>query len=349
MESHALRLRLASFQIIPFLLSVAFLLVPSAAHAQEASHTPELKPNPMAALRAFEPPADQEYELGPGDEITVEVIGRPELASKHVIGPDGRITLSIAGSVLLADKTRDEAAMEIQTALGKYYSNVTVSVGVDHYTSNHILLLGAVEHPGLMAFDKTPTLLEVISRGGLPLQGPPGAPGTPATPANSARPFVVPEQCMIYRGDQTMVTVQLRSLLEDGNPLADMRLKRDDIVFVPGQDRYVSVLGQVLHPGNERLDSRSTLSQLLADAGGITEKAGRYPDIQIIHRGANGNPGKTQLVSYKALLDPKPLDLTLQSGDIIFVPQSGLDRAGYVFEKISPIVTLFTASALIAH
>jgi polysaccharide export outer membrane protein len=149
---------------------------------------------------------------------------------------------------------------------------------------------------------------------------------------------------MIYRGDQTMVTVQLRSLLDEGNPLADMRLKRDDIVFVPGQDRYVSVLGQVLRPGNERLDSRSTLSQLLADAGGITEKAGHDPAIQIIHRGT-----KTQIVSYKTLLDSKPLDLTLQSGDIIFVPQSGLDRVGYVFEKISPLVTLFTASALIAR
>jgi len=121
-------------------------------------------------------------------------------------------------------------------------------------------------------------------------------------------------------------------------------LKRDDIVFVPGQDRYVSVLGQVLRPGNERLDSRSTLSQLLADAGGITEKAGHDPAIQIIHRGT-----KTQIVSYKTLLDSKPLDLTLQSGDIIFVPQSGLDRVGYVFEKISPLVTLFTASALIAR
>jgi len=338
-----MRLGLANFQLSPFLLLVAFSLVPSVGHTQEAPK-PELKQNPLAVLRAFEPPADQEYELGRGDEISVEVIGRPELTSKHVIGPDGRITLSVAGSVLLADKTRGEAATEIQTSLSKYYSNVTVSVGVDHYTSNHILLLGAVEHPGLMAFDKTPTLLEVISRGGLPLQGPPGNAGTTASPVSSARPVVVPEQCMIYRGDQTMVTVQLRSLLDEGNPLADMRLKRDDIVFVPGQDRYVSVLGQVLRPGNERLDSRSTLSQLLADAGGITEKAGHDPAIQIIHRGT-----KTQIVSYKTLLDSKPLDLTLQSGDIIFVPQSGLDRVGYVFEKISPLVTLFTASALIAR
>jgi polysaccharide export outer membrane protein len=342
-----MRMKLISIPLRLFLLSASILQAVPACHAQETAPATELKQNPAAALKAFEIAADLPYQLGRGDEITVEVIGRPELTSKHTVGPDGKITLPIAGSIIVADKTREEAAADIQSALSTYYSGVTVSVGVDHYTSNHILLLGAVEHPGLLTFDKTPTLLEVISRGGQ-LQTPSPMGGGAAAPgAAGPLPMGVPEECMIYRGNATMVTVQLRSLLEEGNPLANMRLKRDDVVFVPGPDKYVSILGMVTRPGTQRLEKKSTLPQLLAMAGGPTEKAGRYPDIEIIHRGTEQSPGKTQVVSYKDILGPKPLDLTLQSGDIIFVPQSGFNRFSYTVEKLSPLVNLFTVSALL--
>jgi len=344
-----MRMKLINVSLELFLLTASVLQVLPVCHAQETVPATELKQNPLAALKAFEVAADQPYQLGRGDEITVEVIGRPELTSKHTVGPDGKITLPIAGSIVVADKTREEAAADIQSALSTYYSGVTVSVGVDRYTSNHILLLGAVEHPGLLTFDKTPTLLEVISRGGQ-LQTPStmGAAGGAATPGTAGPlPMGVPEECMIYRGNATMVTVQLRSLLEEGSSLANMRLKRDDVVFVPGPDKYVSVLGMVTRPGTQRLEKKSTLPQLLAMAGGPTEKAGQFPDIQIIHRGTDQSPGKTQVVSYKDVLGPKPLDLTLQSGDIIFIPQSGFNRFAYTVEKLSPLVNLFTVGALL--
>ncbi len=313
--------------------------------------TVELRKNPILILKELEPPADAPYELGRGDGITVEVIGRPELTSKHVVGPDGKITLPVVGSVKVADMTREAAAKEIQTALSAYYADVSVSVGVDTYSSNHILLLGAVEHPGVMVFDRTPTLLEVISRGGTQQQGTPGAnavPGQASTPipnAGSAAPF--PEECVIYRGSNIVFTVQLKALLEENNSLADYRLKRDDIVYVPGLSKYVSILGMVKLPGTFRLDSKSTLPQLLAQAGGPIDKAGTYPNIQIIHRGSANSPGKVQTVSYRDVLLPKPLDLTLQTGDIIYVPQSGFNRASGVLEKIAPLVNLVTVGALL--
>ena len=324
------------------LLLSTLLVIAPLCHAQDPPSTQTLRPNPTIAMKAFEPAEDQPYELGRGDEITVEVIGRPELTAKHVVGPDGDITLPVVGSVKVADKTRDAAAAAIQTALSSFYAGVTVSIGVDKYSSNQILLLGAVEHPGLMAFDKTPTLLEVISRGGMQL-----TPGGSTGAGFAAKSIAVPEECMIYRGKQEMITIQLRSLLDEGNPLANMRLKRDDIVYVPGQNKYISVMGQVGHPGNLRLDRTSTLPELLAEAGGVIDKAGKNPDIQIIHRGTADGPGKLQKIAYKDLMQPKTLDLSLQSGDIIFVPESGFNSVAYTFEKIAPLVSLFTVGALL--
>lgn len=350
MELSVMGMRPTYLHVGPLFMALA-ICSSSVCYSQVAAPAIELKQNPLAALKAFEPDADQEYELGSGDEITVEVVGRPELSGKNIVGPDGRITLPVVGSVLLKDKTRTQAAADIQKALSEYYSGITVSVGVDKYTANEITLLGAVERPGVLSFNGTPTLLEVISKGGLPTQPTKGSGETNSPPTSggglSSRPLVVPEECMIYRGDKTMVTVQLRTLLKEGNPLADMRLRRGDIVYVPGQEKYVSVLGQVLHPGTVKLDNQSTLPQLLADVGGPTDKAGRYPNIQIVHRGTDNVPGKVQVISYKDVLLPKPLDLTLLPGDIIYVPESGLSRASFAIQTISPLVNLITVGALL--
>lgn len=314
----------------------------SAESSASGSPAIELKTNPIAVLREFEPPADAPYELGRGDEISVEVAGRPELTSKHVVGPDGDITLPVAGSVHVADRTREAAAATIQNALSNYYEDVSVSVGVDHYTSNRISVIGAVQHQGSMTFDGTPLLLDAISRAGT--LSPTSAGQTQAAATVSP---AYPEECIIYRGKDIVFTVQLRELLEENNNLADYRLKRDDIVYVPGQTKYVSVLGQVNHPGTEQLHLTSTLPELLADAGGVTEKAGRSPTIQIIHRGAGQSPGKIQLIAYKDILQAKPMDLTLHSGDIIFVPESGFNGAGYAIEKLAPLVNLVTVGAIL--
>jgi polysaccharide export outer membrane protein len=331
--------------------AVSLLLTAAVAYGQgavtpapptTASPVVELKKNPIELMREMEPPVDAPYELGRGDEISVEVAGRPELSSKHIVGPDGQITLPVAGSVLVADKTREQAATAIQSALSDFYHGVSVSVGVDRYTSNRISVIGAVQHQGSMTFEGTPLLLDAISRAGtLPMGNP-----SSVQPAATIAP-AYPEECIIYRGKDIVFTVELRQLLEENNSLADYRLKRDDIVYIPGLTKYVSVLGQVSHPGTEQLHGTSTLAELLADAGGVTEKAGRSPDIQIIRRGTDQAPGKIQLVAYKDILGDRPLDLTLHSGDIIFVPESGFNKAAYTIQQLAPLVNLVTVGAIL--
>jgi polysaccharide export outer membrane protein len=309
-----------------------------------------------AALRAFEAPANQPYSLGRGDELTVTVLGRPELTSKYIIGPDGTITLPIAGSVKIADMTREEAAAALQNALRPFYTDAFVTVGVDKYTSNQLLVLGAVSRPGLMNFDRTPTLLEAITRanggngGGSDLGGygggGGGGGGTGGTGRTGTQQVNIPEEVLIYRGDDTMVTVLLKALVESGSPLANIRLKRDDIIFVTGKTSYVSVLGQVYRPGNQHLDVHSSITDLLAEAGGPTEKAGTNPTIQIIHRDTTTGQAKVQNIAMNDILHHNLSDYTLRSGDILWIPESGFNKASYVFQQISPLVNLFTIATL---
>lgn len=293
---------------------------------------PTLKENPLEALRKFEPSPDEEYQLGKGDEITVNFAGRPEMQAKPVVGPDGRITLPLAGDIMVAGLTRPQAAAAIESALSKYYTNLSVQVIVTKYTANRVVLLGAVDHPGMFTFDGTPTLLEVLARGGV--QAGPNKSG--ATPNVNQ----IPERCAIYRGADQVVWVELRQMMESGNALADLRLRRDDVVYVPSSsERFISVLGEVQHPGAIPLAYNSTLASLLAEAGGVTDRAGNNPHIQIV----DPSNGTSRVFTLKDLLNPaKSLEISLKPGQIVFVPKSGFYRASYVLERMSPLVTVMT-------
>lgn len=304
------------------------------------SQGPSLKPNPLDTLRNFEPARDEEYCIGKGDEITVDFAGRPDMQAKLVVGPDGRITLPLAGDIMLADQTRSEAAKAIEGALSKFYANLVAQVTITKYTANRVVLLGAVDHPGSFTFDGTPTLLEVLARGGVEA-GPNKSGQTPEVNQ-------VPERCAIYRGTDQVVWVELRAMMESGNPLADLRLRRDDVVYVPSiSERFVSVLGEVQHPGAIPLAHNSTVASILAQAGGITDHAGTNPHIQIV----DPTNGSSRIFDFKDVLDPsKSLEVTLRPGEIIFVPKNGLYRGTYVLERFSPLVTVasmaFYAGAL---
>jgi polysaccharide export outer membrane protein len=300
--------------------------------AARQSAGPSLKPNPLETLRKFEPAADEEYRLGKGDEILVDFSGRPEMQAKIVVGPDGKISMPLAGEVMMAGLTRSEAANAIESALKLYYSNLAVQVSVSKYTANRVLVLGAVDHPGMLTFDGTPTLLEALARSGMET----GPSKTDQPPGTNQ----IPERCAIYRGQDQVVWVQLKSLIESGNTLADLRLRRDDVVYVPSMaDRFVSVLGEVQHPGAIPLSYNSTLASVLASAGGATEKAGNKPHVQIVDPAS----GTSRVVTFTDILDPaKSLEVTLKPGEIIFVPRSGFNRATYVLEQLNPLVSLAT-------
>ncbi|MGA2673010.1 MAG: polysaccharide biosynthesis/export family protein [Terracidiphilus sp.] len=287
---------------------------------------PALKPNPLQTLKDFEPAADEVYRLGKGDEITVDFSGRPEIQAKLIIGPDGRISLPQAGDLMMAGLTRAEAAKAIETALASYYSNLEVMVTVTKYTANRVLLLGEVDHPGMITFDGTPTLLEALARGGV------------TTGPNKVGE--IPERCAIYRGQNQVVWVELKALIESGNALADLRLRRDDVIYVPSMsERFVSVLGEVQHPGAVPLTHNSTLASVLAGAGGFTDKAGSKPHIQIVDPAT----GTSRTLSFSDVIDPrKTLEVTLKPGEILYVPQSGFYHATYFIERLSPLMSLAT-------
>jgi polysaccharide export outer membrane protein len=275
-------------------------------------------------LAEFEADSDPIYVLGEGDHVNIQVWGRPELSGKHILGPDGRISMPLTGTLRLAALTREDATQSVNQALRKFYSAPAVSLQVEQYVSNRITVLGRVQNPGALNFDKTPTILEVLARAGaLPVID------KQATLTRSA----------VFRGREKVIWIDLKHLLNRSDPLYNIRLRPNDIVYIPdSNETSVYVLGAVHRPGAYRMTPDMSLLDALSQAGGPNEDAS--PEEIGLYR---PNRQALEKISLKALLTAeRKSNYALEEGDVIFVPKSGMAEFGYVLRQFLPGIGFLT-------
>lgn len=278
-----------------------------------------------AALAAFEGEADDVYRLGPGDQLRIDVWGRPELSGEQVVGPDGRVTLPIAGPVRLADLSAEQASAAVTRAVASAYVGASATVSIRQYMANRVLVLGRVSNPGVLQFETPPRILDVITRaGGLPVGGI-GADKAALT------------RCAVFRGRDQVVWIDLKSVLTGRNLALNIRLKRDDIVYVPdANDQLVYVLGYVGAPGAYTLTPDMSFLDALAQAGGPTPDAATTrlklvrPSMQL----------ETDINMKDFLAGNASANYALEEGDILYVPSNAMAKVGYVLSKLSPATSM---------
>jgi len=271
-----------------------------------------------AALAELDADVDPVYMLGAGDHLSVQVLGRPEMSARHVVGPDGRISMPLVGTLRVAALTREEATVTVQKEMRRYFKQPAVALSVEQYSANRVTVLGRVQNPGVINFDKVPTILEVLARAG----------GLPVLDKQATL-----TRCAIFRGRDKVVWIDLKHLLARSDPAYNIRLKPNDIVYIPDSgDTSVYVMGAVPRPGAYRLTPDMSLLDALAQAGGPNEDAASQ-EIAIYR------PSKQALekVPLKSLLTAdRRINFALEEGDIIYVPKSTMAEVGYVLRQLAP-------------
>jgi len=189
-------------------------------------------------------------------------------------------------------------------------------VRIERYTSSRIFVLGHVSNAGALQFDSPPTLLEAITRAG-------------SLGAEKA----ILTRCAVFRGRDRAIWIDLAELLTEGNLALNLRLKRNDLIYIPdADDRLVYVLGEVLKPGPLRLTPHMSLLDAIAQAGGATPDASSTK-IHLIRPSC----GVDRELSFQELLNAnRTLNVSLEQGDILFVPSRRLAHFSYWMQKISP-------------
>jgi polysaccharide export outer membrane protein len=239
---------------------------------------------PVASAQSTQAPA-QDYALGAGDVIEVNVLGRDDFKTRARIRPDGTILLPFLGAVSAAQRTPTELSGSVAAALrsGGYYSNPVVSVDVVSYASQYVTVLGAVTTPGLVPIDRAYRLSEIMARVG----------GTRAGGADYVvlRPATGQEQRFPIK---TLAT---------GDLSQDPLVSPGDKIYVPDAELFY-IYGEVNSPGAYPIMSEPTLRKALARGGGV-KPTGTTRRLKIYRQGQK--------------VEAEDLAAALQPGDVIVV------------------------------
>ena len=149
-------------------------------------------------------------------------------------------------------------------------------------------------------------------------------------------------RCAIFRGREKIIWVDLKRLLNRGDLEYNIRLKPNDLIYVPdSSDTMVYVMGAVAKPGAYRLTPDMSYLDALAQAGGPNEDA-ESSTISLYRPGQNA----VQTFPFKSLLTDGPrANYALEEGDVIYVPKRGLAEVGYVLRQLLPGISFMTFGA----
>jgi polysaccharide export outer membrane protein len=244
------------------------------------------------------------YVVGPNDVLIVTVFNQPQLSGKFVVEADGTIAYPLVGRITVGGSGIRAVEDEIRRRLAVgYVKDPHVSVAIEQYRSQQIFVIGEVQKPGTLQYTGSMTLLEALARSGsttdhagheaVIVRSRTAEPNTPIAPQTP------------QAANTETIRVDLQGL-QTGRLDQNVPLRPGDTVLVP-RAATVFVTGQVRTAGEKVIRSGMTVRQVLALAGGMTER-GSTRRIQIIRQ----VEGKEVTLSAK-LQDP------VQPGDTIVV------------------------------
>ena len=275
-------------------------------------------------IQAYSETVPTAYLIGPGDVLSITVRGRPQMGVVNaVVAPDGKIAMPSLGVCHVGGMTIDDLTATVYAEMARLFEQPDVVVQIHEYHNNKVFVLGRVAHPGLVRFTGHGTLLEALSMaGGMP------------TVAEEA--FLT--RAVIFRGQESVIWVDLTELLNNGNMAHNPRLRNNDIVYIPeSDDEMVYVMGEVRTPGAVRLKSDLTVLDAIMSTGGPTEDA-KLTNVYLV-RQINGR-GHVQQIDLDYLIEHGDFsrDYLLEDGDIVFVSTRLLEEINYYIRKITPTI-----------
>jgi polysaccharide export outer membrane protein len=117
--------------------------------------------------QAPKPPSNDEYRLGPGDKLRIEVYKDTQLSQSVQVRPDGKITLPLIGDLPAVDQTPMELRDAIAVRLKEYMNNPSVTVIVVEALAATAYVMGEVNHPGAVTLQGGPlTVIQALAIAG---------------------------------------------------------------------------------------------------------------------------------------------------------------------------------------
>ncbi|RKD20445.1 capsule biosynthesis protein [Pelobium manganitolerans] len=200
------------------------------------------------------------YVIGTTDQLLIDIYGYSEANYKLTVSPEGTINIPYAGIITVGGLTVEAATARIRSKLSPIYSglnsgNTKLSVTIGNIRSIKVILTGEVMKPGTYTLPSLATLFNALYSSGGP------------TDNGSFRNIEV------IRNGKKVGTLDVYDFLLRGDLKNNIRLQDQDLIRVPVYQKRVEIVGEVKRPAIFEMKSNETFKDLLAFAGGFTERA----------------------------------------------------------------------------
>lgn len=197
------------------------------------------------------------YQLGPGDEVIIDIWGASQTSIRQTITPDGTINMQELGPIYLSGMTVEEANRFLKNKLGTVFSNENnqIQVTLGNTRTIQINIMGEVVQPGTYALSAFSTVFHALYRAG------------GVNDIGSLR------DVQLVRNGKKIASVDVYDFIMQGKIKDDIRLQEGDVIIVPAYDMLVKMSGNVKRPMRFEMKKDETLAALIKYAGGFNADA----------------------------------------------------------------------------
>ena len=204
----------------------------------------------------------QDYQLGPDDEIVIDLYGYSDASYKLKVSPEGSIRIPNIGPVSVSGLTIEQASKRIIGQLASVYSGIgsgqsKVNISIGNIRSIKVTILGEVNTPGTYTLSSLSTVFNGLYASGGPSEN------------GSFR------KIQVVRNNKVIATIDIYEFLMNGATKGNILLQDQDIIKVSPYEIRVEMKGEVKRPGLYEAVKGETIKNMITYSGGFTDNAYR--------------------------------------------------------------------------
>ena len=197
----------------------------------------------------------QNYRLGPGDAVFIDIYGASQKTIECTVSPDGYVTIDGYGPVEVSGLTVSQANAKLRSTLGSRYSSSQIKLTVGETRSIMVNVMGEVKAPGTYTLSAFATVFHALYMAG----------GT--------NDLGTLRNIKVYRNNRLVTVVDIYDYMLNGKLTGNVRLADNDVVVVGPYDCLVNLTGKVKRPMWYEMKKNESVGSLLKYAGGFTGDA----------------------------------------------------------------------------
>ena len=197
----------------------------------------------------------QNYVIGPGDVLVVDVYGASVENLKLTVSPEGDVHVPEFGPIHVSGLQISTAKNRIRSKLGRFFQSSDIKVTLGQTRSIQINVLGEVRVPGTYTLSSLSTVYHALYLAG-------GINGLGTL-----------RNIKLYRQGKLVTVVDVYEFILNGRLAGNVHLEDNDVIQVGTYDRLVNISGYVKRPMSYELRSGESLETLLRYAGGFASEA----------------------------------------------------------------------------